>query len=181
MNKGSNPNTMKDYDKRIAQLESDLKELALTVDKVEDEKLLLKNQLIKALADYSNLERDIEKRVDNRSIQIKLQIARVMLNVLDDVNFAIVNSASLEMSEEVKKWVEGVKATMFDIEKAIGEFSITKMETKKGDQFDSSRHEALGTVPEGVAGTIYEIVQPGFMLNDIIVRPARVIISQPKI
>ncbi|MBI2357252.1 nucleotide exchange factor GrpE [Candidatus Dojkabacteria bacterium] len=181
MKNGSNSNTMKDYDKKIKELENDLKTLATTIDKVEDEKLVMRNQLVKALADYSNLERDIEKRVENRSIQIKLQITRTLLNVLDDVNFAVVNSANMKMSEETLKWVEGVKATLFDIEKAVGEFGIIKMETKKGDMFDSSMHEALGTVPEGVAGTIYEVVQPGYMLNDIIVRPARVIISQPKI
>ncbi|HRI05628.1 MAG TPA: nucleotide exchange factor GrpE [Candidatus Dojkabacteria bacterium] len=169
-----------DLTKKIELLESEIKELATTIDKVEDEKLVIENQMKKALADYSNLERDIEKRVEIRSVQTKLQIAQTMLNVLDDISFAMSNSEKLELSDESKRWVEGVKATLFDIEKAVAQFGIVKMEINKGDSFDSSRHEALGTVSEGVDGTIYDIVQPGFMFNDVIVRPARVIISKSK-
>lgn len=164
--------------KKIEKLESDLKELALTIDKVEDEKLEITNQLKKALADYSNLERDIEKRVETRGLQIKLQIAQTLINVLDDISLAIDNSKDLQATEEVGRWMEGVKATLLDVEKALVAFNISRVEVKKGDLFDSSQHEALGTVQEGEAGTIYDIVQPGYRLNDVIVRPARVIVSQ---
>ncbi len=171
---------MNDQTQKIEQLENEIRELAATIDKVEDEKLVIQNQLKKALADYSNLERDIEKRVARSSLQTKLQIANVMLNVLDDISLAIQNSTNLELNEESLRWADGVKATLTDIEKVIAQFGIVKMVVNKGDVFDSSLHEALGTVQEGDAGTIYDIVQPGFMLNDIIVRPARVIISQLK-
>jgi len=40
---------------REEELEKKIQELALTVDKVEDEKLVVENQLKKALADYHNL------------------------------------------------------------------------------------------------------------------------------
>ncbi|KKR05545.1 MAG: Protein GrpE [candidate division WS6 bacterium GW2011_GWF2_39_15] len=171
---------VQDFEKKVQELEKDLKALAGTIDRVEDEKLVMQNQLKKALADYSNLERDIEKRVELRSLQTKISIARALLNSLDDINFALVNSEKLDLNDEAKKWIEGIKATLFDIEKAVAQFNITKMDVKKGDKYDSNMHEALATVPEGEAGMIYDIVQPGFVLGDIIVRPARVVISQPK-
>jgi molecular chaperone GrpE len=180
MKKNTNINTQNsnEIEQKVLLLENDLKKLALTIDKVEDEKLVVQNQLKKALADYSNLERDIEKRVELRGLQTKLQIARVLLNSLDDISLAITNSENLKLDEEGNRWLEGIKATLFDVEKAIAEFEIVKMGVNKGDVFDSSLHEALGTVTEGEPGTIYDIVQPGYMLNDIIVRPARVIITK---
>lgn len=177
MKKNVQTNTNDSLDK-VTLLENELKELAKLIDKVEDEKLVLQNQLKKALADYSNLERDIEKRVDLKSVQIRLSIARSLLNVLDDIALANSNSSNLKLDEEGKRWLEGINATLFDIEKAVAQFDIVKMEIKKGDTFDSNIHEALGTVAQGEPGTIYDIVQPGYMLNDIIVRPARVIISK---
>ena len=45
--------------------------------------------------------------------------------------------------------------------------------------FDPAFHEAVGQLPrEGVeSGLVIEIVQQGFMFDDLVLRPARVIIS----
>ena len=54
-------NTIKKKQKDITQknkeeeLEKKIRKLALTIDEVEDEKLVVENQLKKALADYHNL------------------------------------------------------------------------------------------------------------------------------
>ena len=158
--------------------EKELKDLAERIDKEEDEKLLVENQLKKALADYANLERDLDKRLGMRGDQMKSQIARTLMDVLDDINLAVESGNKLEMTEEVKAWVEGVKATLSHIEKAVGEFGIENMGVKSGDDFDSSIHEAIGTVSEGEKGKVHQVVQPGFMLGEMVIRPARVIVSQ---
>lgn len=156
------------------------KQFAQIIDKVEDEKLLIQNQLKKALADYANLERDIDKRIEARSVQMKLQIAMTLMNVLDDISLAVSASENIKLDDEGKAWLEGVKATLSHIEKAVSEFGIIRMEVKNGDQFDSTLHEALGTINEGEKGKIHEVIQPGYMLGEIVVRPARVIVTQGK-
>jgi molecular chaperone GrpE len=162
----------------MAKKEPGIKELALTIDKLEDEKLLFQNQLKKALADYTNLERDLDKRIESRGIQMKIQIARTLMNVLDDISLAMEAGKKLSLGEDVKAWMEGVNATLSHIEKAISEFGIVRMEVKKGDSFDPSLHEALGTVNEGEKGKIHEVIQPGYLLGEVVVRPARVIVAQ---
>lgn len=157
-----------------------IKQFADTIDKLEDEKLLIQNQLKKALADYANLERDLDKRIEARSVQMKLQIAMTLMNVLDDISLAVSASQNLKLNEEGTAWLEGIKATLSHIEKAVSEFGIVRMEVNKGDPFNSSMHEALGTVNEGEKGKIHEIIQPGYMLGEIVVRPARVIVAQGK-
>ncbi len=49
---------------------------------------------------------------------------------------------------------------------------------EKGDAFDEDIHEAIATVPEGEKGKIYDTVQPGYILDGLVVRPARVVVSK---
>jgi molecular chaperone GrpE len=149
-------------------------------DAVQEERMLLENQLKKALADYANLERDMDKRIEVRSLQMKLQIARTLMNVLDDVSLATEAGKKLQLADDAKAWADGISATLMDIEKAVNEFGIAKMEVKAGDAYNSSMHEAVGTVNEGEKGKIHELVQPGYILGEVVVRPARVIVAQGK-
>ncbi len=50
----------------------------------------------------------------------------------------------------------------------------------KGEKFDPNRHEALSTVPvEGAEpGTVVEVLQKGYRLDEQLVRPARVVVSE---
>jgi molecular chaperone GrpE len=62
--------------------------------------------------------------------------------------------------------------------KALKEIGFEQYMPEKGQEFDGEIHEAVATVPEGKKGKIYDIVQPGYILNDSVVRPARVVVSK---
>jgi molecular chaperone GrpE len=49
----------------------------------------------------------------------------------------------------------------------------------KGEPFDPTQHEAMAQQPvDGAAsGTVVEVYQPGYRLNDTILRPARVVVA----
>ena len=49
----------------------------------------------------------------------------------------------------------------------------------KGEKFDPTQHEALSTMPvEGTeSGTVVEVMQKGYRLDDQLIRPARVVVS----
>jgi molecular chaperone GrpE len=49
-----------------------------------------------------------------------------------------------------------------------------------GEPFDPTLHEALSTRPQDGEhpGTVVEVVEKGYRLNDTILRPARVVVSQ---
>lgn len=163
--------------KDIKKLENEIQELAKMVDKVEDEKLEVTNQLKKALADYANLERDLDKRTTMRGDMIKVEIAKALLKVMDDIHFALKNAEGMSMTDEVNNWVEGVKNSMSDVQKTLSEFGIESIEVNKGDVFDSTIHEAVTAMKGGEKNTVLDVMQPGFILGDIVIRPARVVIS----
>lgn len=167
-------------EKKINELESRIQELALTIDKVEDEKLEVENQLKKALSDYQNLERSIDKRLELRLLQLKKDVAQTLMVIMDDIQFALKSTKSIEMDEQTKSWVEGVSGTLRKMEKVLGELNIEMMNVQPGDTFNSDLHEALAVTDQGEEDTIVEVIQPGYEMDGVVIRHARVVVCKKK-
>jgi len=170
-NKQGNKDAVKDLEKKIQKL-------ALTVDKVEDEKLEVENQLKRALADYHNLIKNAEKRDKLRLQEIKKTLFQSIIPSLDALMLATVASKEIEMDEKGKSWLEGILATIEGMRKGLEEMGFEQYVPEKGEDFDNDKHEAIAIVEEGEKGKIYEVIQPGYILEDSIVRPARVVVSK---
>lgn len=140
----------------------------------------LENKLKKALADYLNLERDMEKRLELRSIQLKIEIGMKLMEIVDASNLAIGAKDNLKLEGDTKAWVDGLTVILSQIEKSLSTLGIEKIDVKQGDDFDSSKHEALATVNEGEKGKIHEVMSNGYTLGDFVVRPSRVIVCNGK-
>jgi molecular chaperone GrpE len=159
--------------------EKQVNEFAQTIDRLEDEKLLIENQLKRALADYQNLEKGTQKRIDILEFQSRKNLAVKFLPILDSLTMAMAAKAELkELGESEKSWIDGVAAILENLEKAFDEIGLKKYMPNKGDVFDPSLHEAITTVPDGEKDRIYDLTQPGYMLDDIVIRPARVVVSK---
>lgn len=173
---------LKQLESKVNELEQMLKDTVATVDHVEDEKLVVENQLKKALADYANLQRDMEKRMEIVMSQLKAKTALEVINVIDDVNYALQAKENIEMTDQVKSWIDGLVATLMNLKKSLDALGVKAMECKKGDQFDSSRHMVISTVPMGENDTLVDVVQDGYVLEGtgLIVRPARVVVGRSK-
>jgi molecular chaperone GrpE len=162
----------------VENLEKKIQELALTVDKVEDEKLEVENQLKRALADYQNLVKNSEKRDRLKLDQAKKTLFETIVPSLDALMLATVASKNVKMDEKGKSWLEGILATIEGMREGLEEMGFKQYIPEKGDSFDKDIHEAIATVEEGKKGEIYEVIQPGYTLNDSVVRPARVVVSK---
>src|SRR5688572_20212109 len=98
----------------------------------------LENQLKKALADYTNLERDLDRRNELRSIQLKMQIARNILDVLDAMELGVKAKENLKLEGDALAWADGIVAIISQAEKSLDGLGITKMNLKPGDDYNSS-------------------------------------------
>lgn len=78
--------------------------------------------------------------------------------------------------DKYKDWLTGLKATIQQLEKTMEELGLKKIKTA-GQAFDHSLHEAVEE-KEGEAGKILAEVQPGFMLNDKVIIPAKVVVGK---
>ena len=100
-----------------------------------------------------------------------------ILPVLDDFERALKN---LEASEETKAMKEGVELIFSKFQKILGQEGLQKIETE-GKEFDTDFHEAIALIPapsEDLKGKILDCVQTGYMLNEKVIRHAKVAVAQ---
>lgn len=176
-------NTNQELEKKISELEAQIAKAVEMMNDLESSKMTLDGQLRKALADYANLQRDMDKRNEIALSQLKAKAALEIISVIDDVNFALQakENLSTEISDHVKSWIEGLVATLNNLKKALDVLGVRPMGCKKGDKYNSAIHMALSIVPTGDPDTLVEIVQDGYVLggeDGMIVRPARVIVAK---
>ena len=100
-----------------------------------------------------------------------------ILPVLDDFERALKN---MEASEETKALKEGVELIFNKFNKILSQEGLQKIETE-GREFDVDFHEAIALIPapsEDLKGKILDCVQTGYMLNDKVIRHAKVAVAQ---
>ena len=100
-----------------------------------------------------------------------------ILPLLDVFERALKN---MEASEETKAMKEGVELIFNKFNKILSQEGLQKIETE-GREFDVDFHEAIALIPapsEDLKGKILDCVQTGYMLNDKVIRHAKVAVAQ---
>lgn len=100
-----------------------------------------------------------------------------ILPVLDDFERAISNMAKDENCAEMLTGVELIYNKFVGILKQNG---LQKIETE-GMEFNTDYHEAIAMVPapeESLKGKVLDCVQPGYLLNEKVIRHAKVAVGE---
>ena len=126
----------------------------------------LASQLARALADYDNLGKRVEKEKENFKKVANLMLVSRLLPVMD-------------MLADAQKHLEdaGVGIIIGEFESVLKDKGIKKIETKKGDKFDENIHEAVEAVEDEDVkkGEVVEVVLTGWgYVNGPVIRPAKV-------
>ncbi len=79
--------------------------------------------------------------------------------------------------EKYKDWLQGLKATIMQLEKTMEEMGVVKIKTV-GEKFDPERHEAVEEIASEEPGKIVKEIQPGFTLNNKVIIPAKVAVGK---
>src|SRR5436309_2997883 len=142
----------------------------------------IKDRLLRALAEMENLRRRTEREIaDTRAYGISA-FARDLLAVADNMRRAL-DAFGAEPHEAAdagtKALLEGIELTERELLKALEKHGVRKLDPE-GSKFDPHRHQAMYEVPdESVpAGTIVQVVQPGYTIGERVLRPALVAISR---
>ena len=104
-------------------------------------------------------------------------VLKSMLDVLDDVQRAVVAS---EKSEDIAALREGERLVAQKFADTLRQKGVTEIEAA-GKEFDADRHEAVAKFPapeEGLKGKVIDVVQKGYMLDDKVLRYAKVVVGE---
>lgn len=128
-------------------------------------KISLKNQLARALADYDNLRKRIEREKEDLEKLASLKLILRILPILDNLR-----SAQNHLKDA------GLAITIGELENLLKEETVEEIKPAKGDDFDHNMHEVTEVVENcQEANKIEEVVLSGWKFADgIVIRPAKV-------
>lgn len=136
-------------------------QLATHIKKLEEETLVLKEQLARALADYKNLE----KRFDEEKKEfVKYANKELLIRLIPALDTLFL--AGKYTSDE------GIRLTVKTVLDALKDVGVEKIGAE-GAEFNPEFMEAVDT-GEGEENKVIEEMCPGFVLNGKVVRPAQV-------
>ena len=140
---------------------------------VEEKEDPYKDQLIRLTADFTNYKRRVEK--EKREF-LNLGLKKIAIDLLDIIdNF----ERALEHGEEDSALKEGVEMIYQQFLDVLNKNNIRPMEALN-EKFDPNKHHAvLVEEKEGVKeGIVIDVIQKGYLINDEVLRPAMVKVSQ---
>ncbi len=159
---------------RVAELQ---KALAESETRVAE----LKDQLLRALAETENVRRRVQRDRDEALKFATTGLAKDLLPVADNLRRALdaIPKDALETDEALRNLATGVEMTERLLQAALDRHQIKRIEAL-GQKFDSNLHQAmfevLGTGQP--AGTVVQVLEAGYTINDRLLRPALVGIAK---
>jgi molecular chaperone GrpE len=141
-----------------------------------------KDRLLRTLAEMENLRRRTEREViDSRQYAVA-NFARDLLAVADNMQRALATlSADFRDQADpvIKSHIEGVELTERELMKVMEKNGIKRFDPL-GQKFDPNLHQAMMQVPDPSVpdNTVVQVMQPGYMIADRVLRPALVGVSK---
>lgn len=143
----------------------------------EEEIARLKDRYLRQAAEFDNFRKRTLKEKSELLLNGGEKVIASLLPVLDDLERAMDN---MEKSSDVETLREGVELIVSKLEKTLATHGLKKIETE-GKDFDTDFHEAVALVPadeEAKKNKIIDCVQPGYMLNEKVIRHSKVVVGQ---
>ncbi len=137
----------------------------------------LKDKILRQAADFANFRKHSMATHTELILNGGKKVLESLLPILDDMERA---EANLAKSEEVETLREGLSLIFQKLQRTLEQQGLKKMETKEA-QFDTDYHEAVALFPtedEQQKNHIIDCVQTGYMLNDKVLRHAKVVVGQ---
>jgi molecular chaperone GrpE len=146
----------------------------------ESELAAARDKLLRALADSENIRKRAQRERDDAAKYAAAAFAKDMLDVADNLRRALSSAPPEEEWDELmRNLLTGVAATEREMQAALERHGIKRIDPQ-GERFDHNYHQAMfETENTGQpAGTIVQVLQPGYLIHDRLLRPALVAVAK---
>ena len=148
---------------------------------LEEKVLVLKDQLMRSLADGENLRKRTLKDIENSKKYSHISFVKDLVTSVDNFQRALkaVPEDKSSLPEPIKNLIVGLEIVEKEILATLEKHNV-KLIDPMGEKFDYNFHQAMFEVPtnEEEPGKVVEVSQKGYVLHDRLVRPAMVGISK---
>jgi molecular chaperone GrpE len=158
----SGPSTAQSPEQKLAEAQS--------------EAARLRDQLLRTAADYDNYRKRARREQDDAQRRGRESSIKELLPVFDNLERA---ALSAESASDAKAVADGVRIVLKQFLDTLEKMGIKRI-TAVGQPFDPARHEAIQQMEskDVPAGVVLAEVQPGYMIGDLLLRPAMVVVSR---
>ena len=156
---------------------SNEEKLQLELSEANEKIAALEDKYIRQVAEFDNYRKRTMKEKAELIKNGGERTIESILPVLDDFERAIANMSKDESAAEAMKGIELIYNKFMGILKQNG---LHKIETEGAD-FNTDYHEAIAMVPafeESQKGKVLDCIQAGYMLNDKVIRHAKVAVGE---
>lgn len=189
--KKDNKPDVQDEDVRNDNIEGDVRQEASeeAVPLSEEERLAAENEDLKTqlekekkeylflMAEFDNFRKRTMKEKSEIIRNSGEKVFKGLLPVVDDMERALKAS---ESSDDADAMREGMRLIYNKLRKYMEQNGVKEFDPDDND-FDADRHEAISAVPvpdEAQKGKILDTVEKGYMINDKVLRHAKVVVGQ---
>lgn len=153
-----------------ARLQNELDEARAEIEKEKKEYLFL-------MADFDNFRKRVLKEKTDIIKNAAERVLQGFLPIVDDFERGLVAAAESSEAESIRKGMELIYNKLIKYLQSQG---VKAMETDGAD-FNPDFHEAIAIIPapsDDLKGKVLDTTQKGYMLNDKVLRHAKVAVGQ---
>jgi molecular chaperone GrpE len=155
--------------------------LAATIDTLKGQIDDLTDRLLRAHAEMDNLRKRAEREKEETAKYAITRFARDVVTVADNFERAVqaVPPGAAEQDSALKSLVEGVSMTEREFLNVLERYGVKRV-SPKGEMFNPHQHQAMMEMQnlDVAPGTILEVFQPGYLIEDRVLRPAMVVVAK---
>ena len=165
----------KDSDKKQTQKTKKAKKLSLKEQLAiaQIEKAELQDKYMRAAAEFENFRK---RNIAEKSDWIKNATQRLVLELCDVLdNFERALHPEIEKNRE--SFEKGIELIFQQLENVLKKEGVKKIEAME-EEFDPNFHEALAHIPSELEeNKVAAVIQNGYTMNEKVIRPVRVAVS----
>lgn len=172
---------MPDVDDSSEELNVVEDELSTVQKELDDTKAALekeKKEYLFLAADFDNYRKRMLKE---KAELLKNGAEKTLLGLLPVVDDFERGLAATKDIEDAAQMREGMELIYNKLVKYLADNGVKEMDTASGSGFDADLHEAIATIPapaDDLKGKIIDTTQKGYMINDKVLRHAKVVVGE---
>jgi len=148
---------------------------AAEIAKLQGEVGEQKDKFIRLYSEFENFRRRTAKEKIDMIQSANESLLKTLLPVADDFERAIKS-----FKDKDAKDLEGVLLIYNKFKKTLDQAGVKVMDLKSGSDFNADLHEAITQIPvsdDALAGKVVDVVENGYLLNEKVIRHAKVVIG----
>ena len=137
-----------------------------------------KKEYLFLMADFDNFRKRVVKEKADLLKNGAEKALKGLLPVVDDFERGLQATKDSEDADAIR---QGMELIYQKFVKYLADNGVTAMATEPGTDFDADLHDAIATIPAPAPehkGKIIDTTQKGYMLNDKVLRHAKVVVGE---